>query len=101
MTIDRYFHYEPYMDFYRTKHFGKEFIILDNQGKRTEENGGVHATWGLVVTRSDQMREVFIKSQINAEVGGEFVGYDFTETDEWACKNPPEYILVRKLKNLE
>lgn len=36
MTIERYFHYEPYMDIYRLKHFGKEFIVLDNEGKRND-----------------------------------------------------------------
>lgn len=47
------------------------------------------------------MKEVFLKSHIDAEIGAEMIGFDFSENDDWLCKNAPEYVLVKKVKNKE
>jgi hypothetical protein len=42
------------------------------------------------------MKEIFVKSYINAEVGQEYEGYSL---EEWAyIKNMPSHLLVRKVR---
>lgn len=57
------------------------------------------ATWGLVVTLADEMKEEFVRSHMNCEDGQEMQGYSL---EEWSyIKNLPKYLLVKKVKTEE
>jgi hypothetical protein len=34
------------------------------------------ANWGLVVALTEEMKEIYVKSHVNAEVGQELIGYN-------------------------
>lgn len=57
------------------------------------------ANWGLVVALTEEMKEIYVKSHVNAEVGQELIGYNL---EEWSyIKNLPNYLLVKKIKTEE
>ena len=52
-----------------------------------------------MVALTEEMKEIYLKSHINAEVGQELIGYNL---EEWAyIKKIPNYLLVKKIKTEE
>jgi hypothetical protein len=60
---------EPYSDVHTLRSIARNFIVLDNEGKRSEESHNQLATWGVVVALTEEMQEIYLKSHIDAVVG--------------------------------
>jgi len=74
-------------------------MVLDNEGIRNEESHNTVATYGLVVTLENEMKELYTRSHINCEIGSEYQGYSL---EEWQyLKNLPSFVLVKRIKTEE
>lgn len=90
---------EPYSDIFSFKHYGRNYMVLDNEGIRNEESHNTVATYGLVVTLENEMKELYTRSHINCEIGSEYQGYSL---EEWQyLKNLPSFVLVKRIKTEE
>lgn len=53
ITPTQFFALEPYGDIYSLKSTARQYIVLDNEGQRSEESHNQFGTWGLVVALAD------------------------------------------------
>ena len=99
ITPTQFFGLEPYSDIYSFNHYGRQYTVLDNEGVRNEESHNTVATYGLVVAEPEEMKELYVRSHLNCEIGSDYLGYSL---EEWAyIKNMPPFMLVKRIKTEE